>query len=113
MRRPLVGLRLQVGGEGCENLFPKFAGGVLLEKVADSRGQKIGRHRNFTVRIVRTDDFQRGGVVLHAGQCFGLVDRGLDRFEVIVTDLEGLELRGGRGLIALSQVRLNVVSRPC
>ena len=43
-----------------------------------------------------TDDFQRRRVVLRAGYFLGPVDRGLDRFDLIVAELEGLDLRRGR-----------------
>ena len=46
--------------------------------------------------IMPTDDFQRRRVVLRAGYFLCPVDRGLDRFDLIVAELEGLDLRRGR-----------------
>jgi hypothetical protein len=94
MNRPLAGLRRRDRGNPCIDCGPKFGALVRIEAaqiVGESLHQPIGRQGSSPFRIVLTDDRERRRVVLRAGYLFGPVDRGLDRFDLIVTELKGLD----------------------
>ena len=78
---------------------PKIGALVRIEAaqiVGENLDQRIGRQGSSPVGISLTDDCERRRVVLHAGNIFGPVDRGLDHFDLIVPELEGLDPCGGR-----------------
>ena len=98
MNRPLAGPWRRDGVTLALIVGPKFGALVRIEAaqiVGEGFDRRIGRHGSSPVGISLTDDCERRQVILHAGNIFGPVDRGLDRFDLIVPELEGLDPCGG------------------